>query len=112
MILSFELMILGIITLIYITLIIVVAVKILAKYFEVKNKAFLYAGLACFGLVSAWSGVVFNFIIVVFFDLTPSLEIYFLLHGTYIPISLFFWIVTCLYLSGMNPTKQKGIKII
>ena len=105
-------MILGILTLIYIIVIIAIAIKIIIKYFELKNKTLLYIGLSTIGLASPWSGVAANFINVVFFDVTISMELYFLLHGTYIPISLFFWIVGCLYLSNIRLPTRKMIIII
>lgn len=112
MILSLDLMILGIVTLIYIVVIMVAAVIIIINSFKVKNKTLLYAGLSYIGLATAWSGVAFNFISVVFFNITPSMELYFLLHGTYIPISSFLWILTCLYLSSIKESKRKLIIII
>ena len=113
LILSLELMLLGIFTLIYITVILAEAITIIAKYFEFKdNKPLLYIGLSSIGLATPWSGVAANFISVVFFDVTISMELYFLLHGTYIPISIFFWIVGCLYLSNIRSTTRKMIIII
>ncbi len=113
MILSLELMLLGIFTLIYIIVITIEAIVIIIKYFEFKsNKPLLYIGLSSIGLATPWSGVAANFISVVFFDATISMELYFLLHGTYIPISLFFWIMGCLYLSNISPSKRKMIIII
>ncbi len=106
-------MLLGIFTLIYIIVIMAEAITIIAKYFEFKdNKPLLYIGLSSIGLATPWSGVAANFISVVFFDVTISMELYFLLHGTYIPISVFFWIVGCLYLSNIRPPTRKMIIII
>jgi len=94
MILSPDLMILGTVTLIYIIVIMIAAIKISLNYFKVKNKVFIFAGLSYMGLGTAWSGVAYNFISFVFFNTPPSMELYFILHGTWIPISNFFWILT------------------
>jgi len=112
MILSLDLMILGFVTLIYVTFILSISIKMIAKYIELNQKLFLYVGLSTIGLATAWSGVAFNFISVVFFDVKPSMELYFLLHGVYIPFSSFFWLVSCLYLLGVKPTIRRWISII
>ena len=80
MILSSELMLLGIVTLIFIFFVFCMGILMLAKYFEIKNKIFIYAGLATFGGALPWSGVAVFFICVVFFNFTPPMEIYFLFH--------------------------------
>ena len=89
-----------------------VAIKIIITYFEVKNKILLYIGLSIMGLAIPWSGHAVSFISYVFFDVTISMELYFLLHGIYIPISLFFWIGGCLFLSNVKPSTRKMIIII
>lgn len=107
-----ELMILGIVTLIYVAITFFLGIKIIAKYFEVNEKLFLYVGLSILGLATPWSGVAANFISIVLFDVTIPMELYFLLHGTYIPISSFSWLVSCLILLRVKPTTRKRITII
>ena len=109
MILSFDLMMLGIFTLIYIIVTLLVALKIIAKYFEIKENIFLYAGTAYLGAAIPWMGVALNFISVVFFDTIPSMELHFLVHGAILPFTLWLWIITNLKLSNVKPTKQKII---
>jgi len=109
MILSFDLMMLGIFTLIYIIVTLLVALKMIAKYFEVKEKIFLYAGIAYLGAAIPWMGVALNFISIVFFDTIPSMELHFFVHGAILPFTLWLWIVTNLKLSNVKPKKQKII---
>ena len=81
MLLSFELMMLGIFTLIYVSITLFVGIKIITKYFDLRDKSFLYAGLSVIGLATPWAGVVLNFISFVFFDTIPPMELHFFLHG-------------------------------
>ena len=112
LLLSFDLMILGIVTLIFIAFTFLVAIKIIAKYFETKNKIFLYAGISYLGGFFAWTGVALNFISVVFFDTIPSMEIHFFLHGALLPFTLWLWIMTNLKFTHLKPKIQKMIMII
>lgn len=112
MILSFELMMLGIFTLIYIIVSLFVALKIMAKYLEIRDKIFLYAGLSYFGISIPWMGVALNFISIVFFNTIPSMELHFFVHGAIPPLTLWLWIVFNLKLSYIRPKKQKIIIII
>lgn len=112
MILSLELMVLGIVTLIFIIFVFFIGILTMAKYFEIKNKIFIYTGICTFGGAIPWSGVALFFICVVFFDFTPSMEIYFLFHGAFIPIASFLWAYVNLELYDINPTTRKWLKII
>jgi hypothetical protein len=102
MILSLELMLLGIFTLIYIGIVFMIGAKIISKYFAIKDKTFLYAGIGFIGLAFPWSGVAINFISIVFFNVVPSMEVHFVFHGGFSSIFLFFWIMAILNLSGIQ----------
>ena len=112
MILSLDLMILGIVTVFYVIVITVQAIIFITKYPKFKNKTFLYVGMSSFGLATAWAGVAMNFICIVFFDVTPSMELYFLVHGAYLPISNYAWVLAALSLSEKKSYKRKRIAII
>lgn len=107
MILSLSLMLLGIFTLIYIGIVLFVGVKVISKYFSIKDKTFLYAGIGFIGVAFPWSGVAINFISIVFFDVVPSMEIHFFFHGGMGGAFLFFWIMAILNLSGIQPEKRE-----
>ncbi len=87
-------------------------IKIITKYFEVRDKAFLYAGLSVIGLATPWAGVVLNFITYVFFDTIPSMELHFFLHGTYIPIATCFWLMVLMHFSKLSETRRKKLVIM
>ena len=112
MILGLDLMILGIVTVFYVIVITIEAMILIAKYRKIKNKTLLYTGLSAFGLATAWAGVAMNFISIIFFDVTPSMEIYFLVHGAYLPISNYAWVMTSLSLSKRKSYSRRRIAII
>ncbi len=105
MILSLDLMLLGIFTLIYMGIVFLIGSKIIAKYFKIKDKTFLYAGIGFIGVAFPWSGVAINFISIVFFNFIPSMELHFFFHGGMSMIFLFFWVMAILNLSGIQPEK-------
>jgi len=107
MILSLELMLLGIFTLIYMGIVFFIGFKIIAKFFIIKDKTFLYAGIGFIGVAFPWSGVAINFISIVFFDVVPSMELHFFFHGGMSAIFIFFWIMAILNLSGIQPEKRE-----
>ena len=112
MILSLDLMILGIVTLVYVLSITIYAIILIARYRKLKNKTLIYTGFSILGLATAWAGVAMNFICIVFFDVMPSMELYFLVHGAYLPISNFFWVITVLSLSNKKSYVRKRIAIV
>ncbi|MFX1394416.1 MAG: hypothetical protein ACFFAH_12690 [Promethearchaeota archaeon] len=112
MILSLDLMILGFVTLIYIFFLSAVGIKIGLIYFRNKKKVYLYTGISVIGTATPWSGTGLFFISQVFFDIIPPIELLFLFHGAFIPISSITWIFAMLDVFEVNPNKQKWIKII
>lgn len=112
MILSLDLMILGIVTVFYVIVISIESMIFIAKYHKIKNKTLLYTGLSSFGLATAWAGVAMNFISIIFFNVTLSMELYFLVHGAYLPISNYFWVMTALSLSNKKSYVRKRVAII
>jgi len=105
-------MMLGIFTLIYVSITFFVGIKIITKYFAVRDKIFLYAGLSVIGLATPWAGVVLNFISIVFFDTLPSMQLHFFLHGFYIPIATCFWLMVLMHFSKLSKTTRKKLIII
>ena len=81
MILSLELMVLGIVTLIFLISLCSIGIKMGLTYFKTKNTVFIYAGISVFGTALPWSGFGVFFLSLVFFDDVPSMEIFFLCMG-------------------------------
>jgi len=109
--LSLELMLLGIFTLIYIVIALFVGIRIITRYFQIKNKTLLYAGIGLIGIAFPWSGVVLNFISIIIFEKIPPMELHFFLHGGMSAIFLFFWLMAILNLTGMESGKREKLLI-
>lgn len=90
---NIEFLILGIVTLIFVFISLVISSKMIYRGIKNKNKIIIYTGISYFGLGSCWFGVNFNFICVLIFNTVPPWELHFLLHGGIVPFALFFWIV-------------------
>ena len=105
-------MLLGIFTLFYIVIVFIVGIRILARYFQIKNKTFLYAGVGFIGIAFPWSGVALNFISYVFFNITLPMKLHFFLHGGMSAVFLFFWLMAILNLTGMKSSKREKFLII
>jgi len=111
LILSLELMLLGIFTLIYIAIVLIIGIRIFTRYFQIKNKILLYAGIGLIGIAFPWSGVVLNFISITIFDIIPPMKLHFFLHGGMSAIFLFFWLMAILNLTGMESGKREKLLI-
>jgi hypothetical protein len=109
---NFELIILGIVTMIFIAITILLALKFVSNYIRVRKKQLLYGGITYFGLASLWFGVGLNFIMVMFFDVIPPMEIHFLFHGGLATIAQWFFLILCLDLSHLKSATKKQLKII
>jgi hypothetical protein len=90
---NIEFLILGIVTLIFVFISLVISSKMIYRGIKNKNKIIIYTGISYLGLGSCWFGVSFNFIYVLIFNTVPPWELHFLLHGGIVPFALFFWIV-------------------
>ena len=111
MILSFELMVLGIVTMIYLITLSSIGIKMGLTYFKSKNTVFIYAGISVFGTALPWSGPTVYFLSLLFFDDVPPMEVYFLLMGGFLPIASITWMITILELFDVKPPKVKYLKV-
>ena len=111
MTLSFELWILGIVTIIYVCFFIGVGIKMALVYRRIKNKLFIYIGISVIGTAYPWCSVAVFFICAVFFNITPPLEVFFLLNGSFIAIPILIWLFAVLQILEVDPKKQKWILI-
>ncbi|TFG00241.1 MAG: hypothetical protein EU541_02815 [Promethearchaeota archaeon] len=87
-----EFLILGIATLIYVFVTLLISGKMVYRGAKSKNRSIIYMGISYFGLGSCWFGVCLNFLFVLMFNMIPYWELHFLLHGAIAPIALIFWI--------------------
>jgi hypothetical protein len=111
MILSFELIVLGIVTLIYLITLSGIGIKMGLTYFKSKNTVFIWAGISVFGTALPWSAPTVYFLSLVFFDDVPPMEVYFLLMGGFLPIASITWMITILTLFDVKPPRVNYLKV-
>jgi len=86
----------GILSIVYIVISLIIALKILFKYFSSKNKIFIYIGLSWFGITEPWWPAGISFLIAISMGnegLFNYPELYFLIGNIFLPIFLFFWMM-------------------
>lgn len=110
--LSIDLVLLGVFTLIYMAVNIFVGIIIISRYFQLKSRTFLYAGIGFIGVALPWSGVAINFLSVLLFNTVPPLEVYFFFHGGMSSIFLFIWLVAIMNLTEIDPIKKKKLLVL
>jgi hypothetical protein len=100
----------GISSLIYTSILIIIGITIILTYIKLKERTFLFIGLALVGLSEPWipSGVSFLWNVITGEGL--SLEIYVIIGNIFIPISILCWLVG--FTDLITPEKQKQILLI
>ena len=109
---SLDIFIIGLIALIYIIIVLIIALRMISAYRKHKLSQHLFAGIAYFGAASTWSGIAFNFIIILMFNVVPPMEAHILINGGCVTISNFFWIMAVLSISKIDKKTQKVILTI
>ncbi|MBN1801058.1 MAG: hypothetical protein JW891_06085 [Candidatus Lokiarchaeota archaeon] len=103
-ILTLELMIGGILSLLYVIVTTITGSLIISKYFKYKEKAFLYIGIATVGISSPWWPSTLSFFSILFTQERLAQEVYFIVGVSFIPVFAFFWILglNILVFNGKN----------
>jgi len=78
---------------VFVSISILIGIKIMWKYFEVKDRLFLYAGLAWIGMFESWMPSSFGFIAAFFTPNSLPLEVLVIIGNWFLPIGLFTWIL-------------------
>ncbi len=104
-------MILGTATVIYVVFMTIIGIRTALKYFKVKDRVYIYAGLVFIALGSPWWGVVVSIISVVFFDVVISGRLFFLISYSTLPISHSMLVLMIMRLYDITPKAKKRIKI-
>jgi len=105
----------GIFSVLYVAINSYVGLRIAKKYFEVKQRVFLFVGITWVGLCSPWWPSSVSFIIALFdgVGLENNPEIYFIIGNLMIPLFLILWMIAITDL--LYKEKQKiiiGIMVI
>ena len=84
----------GLLTTIAIVISIIFSLLITQRYFETRNKLFLYVGIATFGIYQPWWPTTISFLSIVFTgkELEPS--IFFFIGNFFIPFFITMWMVS------------------
>lgn len=106
-----ELVMLGTVTLIYIIIVVIIAIRIIIKFSQTKHLALLYAGLAIAGLASAWFTTSLQFVMSMLYNQMLPNEVSFLIHGAIINFGQFFWMMTITQLSHLERKTKNIIRL-
>ncbi len=100
----------GTLSLLFIVISFIFAIKMLLKYRKLQIKGLFYAAIAWILLVGPWFNSGFNFLWVLITGDSISPELYFLIAFIWPPIALLFWMA--LFTSLVCPNKQKPILLL
>jgi len=101
-----ELMVIGIATLLFIFLCLILGFRMIYRGIKVDYHTISYIGIIFIGGGSLWSGVALNFLTILIFNVLPSWELHFLLHGGFIIIALFIGIIGVTDLINLQRKKR------
>ncbi|MBY8981826.1 MAG: hypothetical protein KGD57_02690 [Candidatus Lokiarchaeota archaeon] len=100
----------GIFTLIFISISIIVGLRILLKYISLKRKELFTIGLAWIFLTSAWWGGIASFFSIILFDKPLDAFPFLLLSNMFTPVALICWIYSLLHI--FYEEKEKIVSIL
>jgi len=83
----------GLLSIAIITTYFVVGLNIAQRYFQYKQKEFLYFGICWSGIICPWFPSSISFLMFISTGITLPLEIYLIIGNTLIPILLHIWII-------------------
>jgi len=106
MVLNPEDMINGLLSLIFVTISLIIGIKILSKYFEYRKRELLFAALSVILLSSIYWDYSFSFILYITLTIRLPDQVYFMVGIPCLPWALFFWLFT---LSELMFKKQQKI---
>lgn len=104
-----EFLVLGIFTLIFLIVTLLISGKMIYRGLKVNNKLISYVGISYFGVASCWLGVALNFLSVIILNIIPPWELYFMVHGGIVIIALVFWIAAMTDLLMFKDKTRKSI---
>ena len=81
------------IRLFFVSVSLLISIRIMSKYFLAKDKLFLYAGLAWVGMFESWMPSTVGFIAAFFLPNSLPLEVLVIIGNWFLPVGLFMWIL-------------------
>ncbi|TXT53509.1 MAG: conserved membrane protein of unknown function [Promethearchaeota archaeon] len=82
----------GTFTLAFVIISIMIGIRILLKYFSLKEKAFITVGLTWIFISSPWWGNAFSFLSILLFRYAFDAFLYLLLMNAFVPVALMTWV--------------------
>ena len=83
----------GSFSLIFVIVAILIGIRLILRYFQYKEKAFLYAGLTWIGMVSPWFNTAFNYLYVLISGNSMGDQFYVFLAYVWLPFAILAWIL-------------------
>ncbi len=110
--LSLDLMLIGIFTLIFITIHLIVGLRIITKYFKYKQNVFLLIGIGWIGAATVWIGVAVDFILILLYDAPSPIEVHLLIIGGILPFTQLAWVAAITNLMHIERSTRRNILIV
>ena len=105
-------MLIGIFTVIFITIHLLVGMKIIFKYFKHKQTFLLQIGFGWIGASTVWIGVAVDFIFVLLYDAPTPIEVHLLIIGAILPFTQLAWVAAITHLMSIKKTTRHKILIV
>ncbi len=100
----------GSFSLIFVIISLIIGITILSKYFTHKSRLFVLVGISWIGISFPWIPDSISFIMIIFFQRSLPVGLYFIIGNVFIPIALLAWIIA--YTDMINKEKQKMAVIL
>ena len=97
----------GSFSLIFVIISIIIALKILSKYFEYKTRTYIFVSLSWIGVASPWFPDSISFLKILIFNAPLEPEWYFIIGNSLLPVFLLCWLTA--YTDLLYKDKQKLI---
>ncbi|TFG07009.1 MAG: hypothetical protein EU539_06185 [Promethearchaeota archaeon] len=108
MIITTDIILNGIFSIIVVIVFLIIGLKIMLKYWESKEKVYFLTGFAWIGISEPWWPSSVGFLWVIFFGTSISLEMYVILNSGFIPLFLSCWLLAVMDIMNI---KKKIVKL-
>ncbi|MFX0070802.1 MAG: hypothetical protein ACFFAO_06905 [Candidatus Hermodarchaeota archaeon] len=101
----FELYFIGPANIVFVVISLIVSIKLILKYFKLKKKDLLYTGITWFGIILPWFATSLSFVYTITTGELISYTSYILIAIPFLPIAVFFWLITFTDLVAVDKKK-------
>ncbi len=100
----------GFFSLLFVVISVLVGLRLIFKYFEVKKRVFLLVGLAWIGFSNPWIPDSINFVLILSFNITLNEVAYLIIGNVFLPFFLIVWLIA--FTDLLYKDRQKQILLI